>query len=82
MLLKNYLNRVIVGDCIEKMNELPVESVDLIFADPPYNLQLNRDLERPDQTKVDGVKESWDKFESIADYDNYTKKWMSSARRV
>ena len=82
MLLKNYLNRVVVGDCIEKMNKLPPESVDLIFADPPYNLQLNGELERPDQTKVDGVKESWDKFQSISDYDNYTKKWMSSARRV
>ena len=82
MLLKSYLNRVIVGDCIEKMNELPPESVDLIFADPPYNLQLNGELERPDQTKVDGVKESWDKFNSISDYDNYTKQWMSSARRI
>ena len=65
MLLNSYLNRVIVGDCIEKMNELPSESVDLIFAAPPYNLQLNGDLERPDHTKVDGVKESWDKFKSI-----------------
>ena len=82
MLLKSYLNRVVVGDCIEKMNKLPPESVDLIFADPPYNLQLNGDLERPDQTKVDGVKESWDKFKSISDYDNYTKEWMSSARRI
>ena len=82
MLLKSYLNRVIVGDCIEKMNELPSESVDLVFADPPYNLQLSGNLERPDQTKVDGVKESWDKFNSISDYDNYTKQWMSSARRV
>ena len=51
MLLKSYLNRVVVGDCIEKMNELPPESVDLIFADPPYNLQLNGDLKRPNQTK-------------------------------
>ena len=82
MLLNSYLNRVVVGDCIEKMNELPPESVDLIFADPPYNLQLNGVLERPDQTKVDGVKESWDKFKSISDYDNYTKQWMSSARRI
>ena len=82
MLLKSYLNRVVVGDCIEKMNKLPPESVDLIFADPPYNLQLNGELERPDQTKVDGVKETWDKFKSISDYDNYTKEWMSSARRI
>ena len=82
MLLKSYLNRVVVGDCIEMMNKLPAESVDLIFADPPYNLQLNGELERPDQTKVDGVKETWDKFKSISDYDNYTKEWMSSARRI
>ena len=82
MLLKSYLNRVVVGDCIEKMNKLPAESVDLIFADPPYNLQLNGELERPDQTKVNGVKETWDKFKSISDYDNYTKEWMSSARRI
>ena len=82
MLLKSYLNRVVVGDCIERMNELPPESIDLVFADPPYNLQLNGDLERPNQTKVDGVKESWDKFKSISDYDNFTKKWMSSARRI
>ena len=82
MLIKNYLNRIIVGDCIEKMYKLPPESVDLVFADPPYNLQLNGDLSRPDQTKVDGVKESWDKFRSISEYDNYTKQWMSAARRV
>ena len=82
MLLKSYLNRVVVGDCIEKMNKLPPESVDLIFADPPYNLQLKGELERPNQTKVDGVKETWDKFKSISDYDNYTKEWMSSARRI
>ena len=82
MLLKNYLNRVVVGDCIEKMDKLPSESVDLIFADPPYNLQLNGDLARPNQTKVNGVNESWDKFNSISDYDQFTKLWMSSARRV
>ena len=81
-LLKNYLNRVIVGDCIEMMDKLPTESVDLVFADPPYNLQLNGELSRPDQTKVNGVKESWDKFNSISDYDVYTKQWMTSARRV
>ena len=82
MSLKNFLNRVIVGDCIEKMDLLAPNSVDLIFADPPYNLQLNGDLSRPNQTKVDGVHESWDKFQSISDYDNYTKKWMNSAKRI
>ena len=82
MLINNFKNRVIVGDCIEQMNNLPPESIDLVFADPPYNLQLNSELTRPDQTKVNGVTDSWDKFESIKDYDVYTKEWMSSARRV
>ena len=71
-----------VGDCIEQMNKLPSESVDLIFADPPYNLQLKGELSRPDQTKVDGVSESWDKFATLADYDCYTRQWMSSAKRI
>ena len=82
MSVENFTNRVLVGDCIEQMNKLPEESVDLIFADPPYNLQLSGDLSRPDQTKVNGVKESWDKFESISDYDSYTKQWMTAARRI
>ena len=82
MSVQNFINRVLVGDCIEQMNKLPEESVDLIFADPPYNLQLSGDLSRPDQTKVNGVKESWDKFESISDYDLYTKQWMTAARRI
>ena len=82
MSVQNFINRVLVGDCIEQMNKLPKESVDLIFADPPYNLQLSGDLSRPDQTKVNGVKESWDKFESISDYDLYTKQWMTAARRI
>ena len=82
MSVEKFINRVLVGDCIEQMNKLPEESVDLIFADPPYNLQLSGDLSRPNQTKVDGVKESWDKFESISDYDLYTKQWMTAARRI
>ena len=82
MSLEKFINRVLVGDCIEQMNKLPEESVDLIFADPPYNLQLSGDLSRPDQTKVNGVKESWDKFESVSDYDLFTKQWMTAARRI
>jgi modification methylase len=64
------------------MNKLPAESIDLIFADPPYNLQLNKELSRPDQTKVNGVNESWDQFNSISDYDEYTNLWMSAAKRI
>jgi len=82
MTIEKFKNRVLIGDCIEQMNKLPAESIDLVFADPPYNLQLNKDLSRPDQTKVNGVNESWDKFDSIDDYDNYTKLWMTAARRV
>ena len=82
MSIEKFLCRVLVGDCIEQMNKLPEVSVDLIFADPPYNLQLNGDLSRPDQTKVDGVNESWDKFSSISEYDHYTKQWLIAARRI
>ena len=80
--LEQFKNRILVGDCIEQMNNLPAESVDLIFADPPYNLQLKGELERPDQSKVDGVLESWDRFDTIKDYDDYSKKWLESAKRV
>ena len=82
MSINKFKNRVIVGDCIEQMNNLPDESVDLIFADPPYNLQLGGELSRPDQTKVNGVSESWDKFDTIKDYDLYTKEWMIAAKRI
>ena len=82
MSINKFKNRVIVGDCIEQMNNIPAESIDLIFADPPYNLQLSGELSRPDQTRVNGVSESWDKFDTIKDYDLYTKEWMTSARRA
>ena len=71
MTIEKFKNRVLIGDCIEQMNKLPAESIDLVFADPPYNLQLNKELSRPDQTKVNGVNESWDKFDSIEDYDKF-----------
>jgi len=82
MSLEKFLNRTIVGDCVEQMNKLPAESIDLIFADPPYNLQLNKELSRPDQSKVHGVNESWDQFDSISDYDKYTNLWMNAAKRI
>lgn len=76
------LNSVILGDAIELMNSLPARSIDLIFADPPYNLQLNRDLWRPDNTKVDAVDDGWDKFDSVEAYDCFTREWLTAARRV
>lgn len=76
------LNEIIVGDCMEEMARLPPESVDLVFADPPYNLQLEAALSRPDQSLVDAVDDDWDKFASFADYDDFTRSWLAAARRV
>ncbi|HHY48435.1 MAG TPA: site-specific DNA-methyltransferase [Alphaproteobacteria bacterium] len=76
------IDTILVGDCIAHMNALPAGSVDLIFADPPYNLQLEQGLTRPDQSKVDAVDDDWDKFESFAHYDVFTRAWLTAARRV
>ncbi|MET3926431.1 site-specific DNA-methyltransferase [Devosia sp. 2618] len=76
------IDTILVGDCIDHMNALPAGSVDLIFADPPYNLQLEQSLTRPDQSKVDAVDDEWDKFESFAHYDTFTRAWLKAARRV
>src|SRR6266571_6609823 len=74
--------RVLVGDCIAEMAKLPAESVDLVFADPPYNLQLQGDLKRPDDSRVDAVDDAWDKFSSFAAYDDFTRAWLLACRRV
>lgn len=76
------LNQIIAGDCIEVMRSLPEGSVDLIFADPPYNLQLRGDLHRPDNSKVDAVDDHWDQFDSFKAYDQFTKDWLAAARRL
>ena len=77
-----WLNTILKGDCVAALDALPDNSVDLIFADPPYNLQLNGDLHRPDQSMVDAVDDHWDQFESFAAYDAFTRAWMLAARRV
>ena len=83
MKIKNLaLNKIYLGNCIKEMKKLPDKSVDLIFADPPYNLQLEKDLKRTAQSKVNGVRNKWDKFESFEKYDNFTKEWLSSAKRL
>ena len=66
------------GDCIEVLKRLPDASVDMVFADPPYNLQLGGDLLRPDNSKVDAVDDDWDKFASFAEYDAFTRAWLTS----
>lgn len=76
------LNSILDGDCIDIMNSLPECSVDLIFADPPYNLQLKGELHRPDNSKVDAVDNDWDQFESFKRYDEFTHAWMKAARRI
>ena len=73
---------IILGDCIEALKALPSKSVDLVFADPPYNLQLGGDLTRPDNSKVDAVDDDWDRFDSFAAYDSFTQAWMTECQRV
>jgi modification methylase len=75
-------NRVLVGDCLEELARLPDASVDLVFADPPYNLQLERELLRPNNTVVDGVDDAWDKFSSFAEYDRFSRAWLAECRRI
>ncbi|RVT83172.1 site-specific DNA-methyltransferase [Rhodobacteraceae bacterium CCMM004] len=75
-------NRILRGDCAEVMRSLPEASVDLIFADPPYNLQLRRDLHRPEGSRVDAVNDAWDSFSSFAAYDAFTRDWLAAARRL
>jgi modification methylase len=75
-------NRILLGDSIALLESLPPESVDLVFADPPYNLQLEGTLNRPDQSLVDAVDDDWDKFASFADYDRFTRDWMQAAKRA
>ena len=76
------LGQILSGDCIEAMRGLPSASVDMVFADPPYNLQLGGDLNRPDGSHVDAVTDHWDKFDSFAAYDTFTRAWLAEARRV
>jgi modification methylase len=76
------LDTILQGDCVAEMARLPDKSVDMIFADPPYNLQLGGDLFRPEGSRVDAVDDEWDKFESLTSYDNFTREWLEQARRI
>src|SRR5579871_1934869 len=80
--LDDALDKVLEGDCVEIMQRLPEGSCDLVFADPPYNLQLEAELRRPDNSRVDAVDDAWDRFASFADYDRFTREWLTAARRV
>jgi len=76
------IDQILLGDCVEAMNRLPAGSVDLVFADPPYNLQLAGALTRPDASLVDAVDDDWDKFDSYAEYDSFTRAWLKACKRV
>jgi modification methylase len=76
------VNQILQGDCLELLAALPPESVNLVFADPPYNLQLHQELWRPNQTRVDAVDEDWDRFADFSAYDEFTRRWLSACRRV
>jgi site-specific DNA-methyltransferase (adenine-specific) len=76
------LDTIVQGDCVEVLNALPEKCIDLIFADPPYNLQLRQELYRPNQSRVDAVNDEWDQFGSFADYDEFCRGWLKACRRV
>ena len=75
-------NKIIKGDSLKELKKIPNESFDLIFADPPYNLQLRNKLIRPDRTKVDAVNDKWDQFENFKKYDDFTVNWLKECRRI
>ncbi|MDO7843835.1 site-specific DNA-methyltransferase [Sphingomonas immobilis] len=76
------LDQILQRDCIAAMRDLPAASIDMIFADPPYNLQLGGDLSRPDGSHVDAVTDDWDKFDSLSVYDKFTREWLAEAKRI
>lgn len=75
-------DEILVGDCVAHMRALPAKTIDCIFADPPYNMQLGGELLRTDGSRVDGVDDAWDRFESVAAYDAFSKEWLGEARRI
>ena len=75
-------NKILLGDSLKIMKTIPSKSVDLIFADPPYNLQLKDTLYRPDQTTVEAVTQDWDKFNTYKEYDNFTEQWLKESKRI
>jgi len=78
----NFKNKIINGDSIKELKKIPNETFDLIFADPPYNLQLKNKLTRPDRSKVSAVNDKWDQFESFKKYDEFTLAWLKECKRI
>ena len=82
MVNSKLINKIINGDSLKELKKIPDESFDLIFADPPYNLQLKKELNRPDSSKVDAVNDKWDKFENFKSYDEFTLEWLNECKRI
>ena len=82
MIVKKLHNKIINGDSLEELKKIPDETFDLIFADPPYNLQLQNSLIRPDRSRVNAVDDKWDQFESFKSYDEFTYEWLKQSNRV
>ena len=82
MSILNLKNKIICGESVEELKKIPSESFDLIFADPPYNLQLKNELTRPDRSKVNAVNDKWDKFKNFKSYDEFTLTWLKECKRV
>ena len=82
MSVKTIKNKIINGDSLKELKKIPDETFDLIFADPPYNLQLKKELSRPDRSKVDDVNDKWDQFESFKSYDEFTFEWLKECKRI
>ena len=80
--MSKFLNKIVNGNSLEILKTIPNKTFDLVFADPPYNLQIGKKLKRPDDSKVNGVNEKWDQFESFNDYDNFCKKWLTECKRI
>tara|TARA_B100000700_G_scaffold320413_1_gene417655 strand:+ start:415 stop:1488 length:1074 start_codon:yes stop_codon:yes gene_type:complete len=82
MIISNFKNKIINGDSLKELKKIPKETFDLIFADPPYNLQLKNKLTRPDRSKVSAVDDDWDQFESFKTYDEFTLNWLKECKRI
>ena len=80
--MKLPLNKILAGNSLEILEKLPDKSVDVVFADPPYNLQLSQELWRPNNSRVDAVDDSWDQFDSFKTYDDFSRTWLSACRRI
>ena len=80
--MSKFLNKIVNGNALKILKTIPSKTFDLVFADPPYNLQIGKKLKRPDDSKVNGVNDKWDQFKSFEDYDNFCKEWLGECKRV